>query len=227
MSFLRPRRVFGWLSIGILGIASVGEVALVSMQTWRGVASHFNETTPFDSSVFSLMGMLVSLIGVMTLLITVRSFVGVDAAPSLALAIRLGLVLTLVSQGVGVQMIAEGGNTFGQAGALKVPHALTLHAAQLLPALALVLAVSESAESRRVRIVGLGALGYGVVIVSTMVQTYAGRAPFDFGVVSSLLAIVGLVVLAASAVLALRGLFPHAHPPVSTPPGSVGPLVQG
>ena len=30
-------------------------------------------------------------------------------------------MLMLVSQAVGVQMIAEGGNTFGAAGALKVP----------------------------------------------------------------------------------------------------------
>ena len=119
------------------------------MQTWRGVASHFNESTPFDAGVFSLMGMLVMILGVMTVLITVWSFVRLDA-PSLRLAIRLGLVLMLVSQAVGVQMIVEGGNTFGSEGALKVPHALTLHAVQLLPALALVLLASEFTERRRV-----------------------------------------------------------------------------
>ena len=53
-------------------------------------------------------------------LITVWSFLRIDAPASLA-AIRAGLVLMLVSQAVGVQMIVEGGNTFGPAGAEAAP----------------------------------------------------------------------------------------------------------
>ena len=88
----------------------------------------------------------------------------------------------LVSQAVGVQMIAEGGNTFGAAGALKVPHAVTLHAVQVLPALAiLLLAAPELLERRRVAIVTVGAVGYASLIASTMVQTYGGLSPFDLG----------------------------------------------
>jgi hypothetical protein len=223
--FLRPRRGFGWLVIGLLALSSIAEVALISMQTWRGVASHFNETTAFDTSVFSAMGLLVTLVGIATAVITLRALLHLDAPPALALAIRLGLLLMLVSQGVGVQMIAEGGNTFGSAGALKVPHAFTLHAAQVLPALALVLSVSETAERRRVGIVGLGALGYAVLIASTMAQTYAGRAPLDLALASTALAALGLCLLGASVALALRALSSRVGPPVSTPP--VGPAVQG
>ena len=84
----------------------------------------------------------------------------------------------LVSQAVGVQMIVEGGNTFGAAGALKVPHAVTLHAVQVLPALAiLLLAAPELLERRRVAIVTVGAVGYASLIASTMVQTYGGLQP--------------------------------------------------
>ena len=227
LSFLRPSRWAGWTVVGILSVASLGEVFLISMQTWRGVASHFNESTPFDAGVFSLMGMLVMILGVMTVLITVWSFVRLDAPPSLRLAIRLGLVLMLVSQAVGVQMIVEGGNTFGSEGALKVPHALTLHAVQLLPALAIVLLASEFMERRRVELVGLGALGYAVIIASTMVQTYAGEAPLDLTPVSSALAVTGLLLLAASAVLALRGLATRTRSRVGPPPGTVGPAVPG
>jgi hypothetical protein len=227
MNFLRPRPLAGWLTIGVFGLASMGEVFLISMQTWRGVASHFNETTPFDESVFSAMGMLVSIVGLLTVIITVWSFVRLDAPASLAMAIRLGLVLMLVSQGVGVQMIVEGGNTFGSAGALKVPHAFTLHAVQVLPLLALVLLASESSERRRVKIVGLGAAGYAVLIASTMAQTYAGRAPLDLSVAAAVLAIIGVCLLAATAALALVGLTRRSRPPVGSPPsGSVGPAVQ-
>ena len=206
LGFLRPGRLAGWLVVGIFSIASLGEVFLISMQTWRGVPSHFNNTTAFDEAVFSTMGKLVLVVGVMTAVVTVWAFLRIDAPASLALAIRLGLVLMLVSQGVGVQMIAEGGNTFGSQGALKVPHAVTLHAVQVLPALALVLLVSDTPERRRVRIVGLGAVGYAVLIASTMVQTYAGRAPLDLTVATSALAAVGLALLVASAALALLGL---------------------
>jgi hypothetical protein len=206
VGFLRPGRLAGWLVVGIFSIASLGEVFLISMQTWRGVPSHFNNTTAFDEMVFSMMGTLVMVVGVMTAVVTVWAFLRIDAPASLALAIRLGLLLMLVSQGVGVQMIAEGGNTFGSQGALKVPHAVTLHAVQVLPALALVLLVTDTPERRRVRIVGLGAVGYAVLIASTMVQTYAGRAPLDLTVAASALAAVGLALLVASAVLALLGL---------------------
>ena len=217
LGFLRPSRLAGWLVVAVFSLASLGEVFLISMQTWRGVPSHFNETTAFDEMVFSAMGTLVLVVGVMTALITVWAIVRLDAPASLALAIRLGLVLMLVSQGVGVQMIAEGGNTFGSQGALKVPHAVTLHAVQVLPALALVLLASDTAERRRVRIVGLGATGYAVLIASTMLQTYTGRAPLDLTLASSALAGVGLALLVASAVLALLALAPRFRGARPTP----------
>lgn len=205
MSFLRPRTSVGWAVIGTFAVASLGEVVLISMQRWRGVASHFNESTAFDGAVFSAMGSLVTLLVLLTLIIAVWSFRAMDAPPSLAWAIRLGLVLLLVSQAVGVQMIAEGGNTFGAAGALKVPHAVTLHAIQVLPALALLAALAHAPERRALRVVALGAAGYGCLIASTMVQTYAGRRPLDLWLVTSGFALVGLGLLAASALVAVSG----------------------
>ena len=227
MTFLRIRKVTGWIVLGTLAVASVGEVFLISMQKWRGVASHFNEDTAFDESVFSMMGLLVLVVAVMTVFIAVRSFFPMDAPPSLAWAIRIGLVLMLVSQAVGVQMIIEGGNTFGAAGALKLPHAFTLHAVQVLPALAVVLSLSDVQERRRIEVVALGSVGYAGLIASTMVQTYAGRSPLDVSVLPSVLAIAGVALLATSAVIALLGLGARLRQPTSTsamdPPGSATP----
>jgi hypothetical protein len=217
MTFLRSGRVGGWIVVGAFAVASLLEVFLISMQTWRGVASHFNETTAFDGSVFSLMGMLVGVLVLVTFYVTVRSFVRMDAPPSLAWAIRLGLLLMLVSQGVGAQMIAEAGNTFGTAGALKVPHAVTLHAIQVLPALAILLLVARSTERRRLRIVASGAAGYAVLIASTMVQTYDGRGPLDLSPLTTMLALIGLAVLLTTGLVALRGLTTRNLPqPVSS-----------
>lgn len=80
------------------------------------------------------------------------------------------------------------------------------YAVQVLPALALVLSLSHSTERRRVEVVALGATGYACLIASTMAQTYDGRRPLDLGVVAGILALIGLGLLAASALIALRGL---------------------
>jgi hypothetical protein len=201
--------VTGWVVAAALGIASLGEVFLISMQKWRGVASHFNEDTVFDETVFSWMGILVGVVLLVTVFVTIRSFMRTDAPRSLAWAIRLGLLLMLVSQGVGVSMIVEGGNQFGAAGSLKVPHAFTVHAVQVLPALALLLGLSRSSEDRRLRIVVLGAAGYAGLVAATMIQTYGGRAPLDAGLASSAVALTGLLLLGTSGLIALRGLSPR------------------
>jgi hypothetical protein len=107
---------------------------------------------------------------------------------------------------------------------LKVPHAVTLHAVQVLPALALVLGLSAFTERRRLRIVALGASGYAVLIGSTMVQTYDGRGPLDLSFLTSVLALIGLGLLAASAVIALRGIAPRLG---STPPPILGSPTAG
>lgn len=214
---LRVRRATGWGVIGVLAVSSVGEVVLVSMQKWRGVPSHFNESTDFNAMVFSLMGMLVALIAIMTVVVTIRSLASTDVPPSLAWSIRAGLVLMLVSQAVGVQMIIEEGNTFGAEGALKVPHAFTLHVVQVLPALALLLLVSDLTERRRLQIVGLGAVGYGALIASTLLQAYGGRSPLDLDATSTVLAVVGIGLLAVCGFIALRAV-------VTRPPATPTPM---
>jgi hypothetical protein len=213
VGMLRTRKATGWVILGTLSVASVLEVFLITMQRWRGVPSHFNESTSFDSAVFSAMGSLVTLVALMSIVIAIRSFGRMEAPASMAWAIRIGLVLMLVSQAVGVQMIAEGGNTFGAAGALKVPHAFTLHALQVLPALALLLVIAEFTERQRLEIVALGGIGYGALIASTMVQTYAGLPPTELGTLATALAASGVVVLVVVVGVTLRGVAHHLHPP--------------
>ncbi|MCZ7456230.1 hypothetical protein [Streptomyces sp. WMMC940] len=43
-----PVRRWGWLPASLLGTGSVVEVALITMQRWRGEASHFNQKPAFD-----------------------------------------------------------------------------------------------------------------------------------------------------------------------------------
>ena len=85
------------------------------------------------------------------------------------------------------------------------------------PALALLLLLSETAERHRVRVVALGTAGYVVLIASTLLQTYQGRAPLDPGPVVTVLALIGLALLAASGLIAIRGLTSTLHRPTPTP----------
>jgi hypothetical protein len=109
----------------------VAELALIDMQQWRGVASHFNTATPFDAGVFRLMGLLITAAAVIILVWTVRLFRTAPAAGwEMVWAARLGMVALNVGNLIGAVMAAS------QITALKPAHGIALHAIQALPVLA-------------------------------------------------------------------------------------------
>jgi hypothetical protein len=210
LSFLPRRRRLGWLLAGSLGVASVAEVFLITMQRWRGMPSHFNEATAFDAAVFNAMGVMVAVAALVIGAVTVWSFTSPRAAPSMAVAIRVGLVLLVAGQLLGGAIIANGmgkseaqaiaaGSTFGAAGGMKVPHAVSLHAVQLLPVLAWLLGFSGWAERRRTRVVLVAAAGYLGLFAVTVVQTFSGVPTLELAA--------GIAVLLVASVLALAGPF--------------------
>lgn len=108
-SRLRLRPLVSWLLFGALSAAFVLEAFLVTLQAWRGVPSHFNTATPFDSLVFSAMGMTVAVIVVVIVSLAVLSFTAAKpGAPALTLAIRTAMVLLVAGQVLGVAIIAVG-----------------------------------------------------------------------------------------------------------------------
>jgi hypothetical protein len=101
LCYLPRRRRLGWLLAGVLGVAGVVEVLLITMQRWRGMPSHFNEASAFDTAVFRSMGGLVAMVGLAIVTMTVWSFTSLRATPSMAVAVRVGLVLLVASQLLG------------------------------------------------------------------------------------------------------------------------------
>jgi hypothetical protein len=211
--FLDLRRQAGWLLLGSLGVASALEVAWVTLQAWRGVPSHFAREG-VDEALFIAAGISIAVVGVALVVVTVLAFRRLVAPPSMALAIRVGLILLLVGQGLGGAIIANGTvidrpplevdlAVFGSAGAMKVPHAAALHAVQVLPVLAWLLARTQPSERRRTQVVAIGALGYGALVAASTVQTFSGRGPLDLSLLGALLAVAGVSVLAASFAVAL------------------------
>ena len=220
MTFLPRRRLLGWLLALSLGVASILEVGLITMQRWRGVPSHFNAATSFDSTVFILMGAMVSVVATVIVAITVWSIVELKAPATLRLAIRAGLFLLIIGQGLGGVIIAVGGsqatgpastNTvfgpqgvlLGAAGVLKEPHGIALHAIQVLLFLAWLTLFTSWSEHRRLTVVAVATAGYSLLLLVIAGQAFTGRVAFDLNLLTlaALAASVALLVGAYGAVV--------------------------
>lgn len=189
MSYLPKQVRRNWWLLGILGVAELTTVVLVTMQQWRGAASHFNfGTTPFNAIVAG--SIIVTTIPVATIitLITVQTFRKMRAPSSLLWAIRIGLVLMLVSFAFGffnaiyarLQFVYATGlaqEIWGEAGVLKIPHGVALHAFQILGVAAWLLQFVNWPEQRRLRVVGIIAGGCSGLITVGAVQTFRGLGP--------------------------------------------------
>jgi hypothetical protein len=206
-------------------VADTSEVVWVSMQRWRGVASHFNNDTTLDGLLFGVMGgVAVTVAATVILATTVLAFTVMRATPSMALAIRAGLLILLVAQAVGGWMIQHGVEasgqglrtgltTFGAAGVMKVPHAVAMHGIQVLSVLAWLLSFAALGERRRLVLVRAAALGYVTLVAVSVMQTAAGVAPFDLGVAAAVLYLLGVALLASAFALALLALREPAAAP--------------
>jgi len=207
-----------WLLLGPLALADTAEVAWVAVQRWRGVASHFNFATTADTALFLGGAAAIAVTVTVIVALTVLAFTNMRAAPSMAVAVRAGLVILLVAQGVGGWMIGHGVGpasdgvtagltTFGPAGVMKVAHAVVMDAIQVLPALAWLLGFAALPERRRVGLVWAATVGYGALVAVSVAQTAAGLAPLDIGVATAALSLLGVALLGAAfgaALLALR-----------------------
>jgi hypothetical protein len=211
-SFLPRHRWRQWLLAGTFAVGATGDVVLITMQRWRGVPSHFNDATPFDAAVLMGMAVSVGLVATAIVVLTVWSFVSLRAPASVALAIRAGLLLLVAGQALGGAIVANGDRmldaggdpaTFGAAGAMKVPHSVALHAVQVLPVLALLIAFSPWTERRRRWLVRVGVAGYAGLTAVSVLQTYGGRAPLDLAPVRGGLLVGSLLLLAGAFAAAL------------------------
>ena len=214
-----------WLLLGPLAVADAYEVVWVAVQRCRGVVSHFNFDTSLDTGLSLAGGVAIAVTVTVTLILTVLAFTAIQATPSMTLAIRAGLLILLVAQAVGGWMIQHGVGpasdgattgltTFGVAGVMKVPHAVAIHAIQVLPTLAWLLSFTTLGERRRVTLMGIAILGYVALVVVSLIQTAAGMAPLDVGVVAVVLYLLGVGLLGVAfltALLTFRKPLPRAH----------------
>jgi hypothetical protein len=104
------------------------ELVLITGQVVRGRASHFNNETLFDNAVYTLMGLSITVVWVLTLILSIilmRSEIR-DAAQRWA--IRTGTVISLAGAAFGPVMAYPTGAQFAEMRAGGHPSALGAHA---------------------------------------------------------------------------------------------------
>lgn len=208
----RPRAVL----LVAFSAACVLETALVSLQAWRGMPSHFNIETPFDASVARTLAA-----GGVTLVLTIfaLTLIAFRTDPtvpiSLRVAVRLGLIALLGAQIVGAGMIAKGMGlvfagdpraAYAAGGMLKPTHAVAMHAIQALLGLAWLLSFIAWSERRRVGVVLIAAIGYGIVAGVVAVANVNGLGPLHLPLAMAVPLAVGVLLLIGTSGLVLVGV---------------------
>ncbi|MFE8940346.1 hypothetical protein ACFYNX_23015 [Streptomyces sp. NPDC007872] len=168
LSLLPRGRRTGWWAGTVIAVASAVEMALITLQVVRGTQSHFNRATPFDDTVFQIMGGTVVVLWLGALVIALLLLRARILDRAMAWTVRLSSLIALAGAGVGFLMVRptpeqlatddppivgahgvgapDGGPSMpvtGWAttgGDLRVAHFFGVHALQLLPLVLLVLA---------------------------------------------------------------------------------------
>ncbi|KAA3642767.1 MAG: hypothetical protein DWQ07_19770 [Chloroflexi bacterium] len=222
MHYMPTRQRLGAILNWAIAIGFYVEVILIDMQTWRGVPSHFNFSTAFDSAVFGTMGFFINVVGLAILVLTVMSFIWLKGSPTIKWAIRIGLILLLVSQVFGNLIVSNGvprsidfetgeyayneaapPSIYDLSGLMKLPHFFAMHGIQTLPALALLMFFTGWDERRRMNTLLIAALGYIALTTIVTVQVFRGLAPFDLDTVSLAMHLLSLVLIGLPFLLAL------------------------
>jgi hypothetical protein len=223
----RPR-LAGVLSWTLL-VSSTVEVALITMQAWRGRASHFNTLATGDALVFAAMGIMVGFMSLCLLTVFVWSLVEPPRDRLVRLAVVAGMALVVSGLGIG-QWIVELGNDFvethravpdtvlyGRHGVVKFPHAVAFHGIQVFIVAAVALRRGVLAEAARRRVLRLVVWSYAAALVLASAQTVTGHAPLEPSPWSLGLAL-SLATMAAALVRVVRGLpsgRDRSHSPVA------------
>jgi hypothetical protein len=147
--YLMARRkviIYSW----VLVITLLIEIIIISFQAARGQRSHFNNSTPFNSILFGIMGLSITIFVLWTIYICILFFLQKEfnLSKTYLLSIRLGLVLFILFAMEGFVIVGNAGHTVGAPdgsaglpfvnwsttyGDLRVSHFLGMHALQIVP----------------------------------------------------------------------------------------------
>ncbi len=193
----------------IFATAILTEVGLITGQTWRGRASHFNNSNRTDASIAGAIDILILLLTLQALNLTIRVMRPIRSGlrpRDEVLALRLGLLLFLLGCGLGLWTLIHGRlramegldpTLIGERGVMKFPHGLPIHALQVLPLMSWLMHYVGVREDSRVHMIITSASGFLLLTSYGMGQTLRGKARFEIGPISAVILVVSVGLIAA------------------------------
>lgn len=104
LSLLSRRQRLGWWLGTVIAGALTTEIVIIVGQAARGRQSHFNNQTPLDTILYSVMGATIAVVWMCTLVLAVLLLIQRLPDRANALAVRLGLLVGLGGMMVGFLM---------------------------------------------------------------------------------------------------------------------------
>lgn len=182
--------------------AMCAEVGLITLQRWRGVASHFNRSTVVDAAIDTAMTLFITVFTLYATMLTVRCFVDLRAKRDMQLAWRSGFLFLIISCAIGfvillhgIFQLQQGGNPelVGTAGVTKFPHGVVIHVLQILPVFVVILRKAGVPEDKRLQAVHWLNIAFLLLLTFAVLQTLAGRGRTDVNDITA--AILGAALL--------------------------------
>jgi len=180
------------LATTVVGGAMAIEIALITTQAARGVASHFNDSTALDEGIYVVMGVTITISSAVVAYVLWEVLRRPpDLAPAYLWGIGLGMFVFVLASFEGWLMVSQGSHAVGAAtdgpglpllnwsvtgGDLRVAHFVGLHALQVLPLTGYVAATWDRLSPRgSLLTVAVVAMLYSGFTVVTFVQAMAGH----------------------------------------------------
>lgn len=181
----RFKSTCGWL----VSISLVLEVLLITVQQWRGQASHFNRSTPLDGVIDWVMLILIVIAFLGIMYFFIKSMGVLTTSCDQVVALRSGMLFLVISCLIGFAISTHGyfqieaglsPEVYGERGVAKFPHGVTIHALQLLPAVAWSLRQIGCTLSCRLAVIRWLSASFGFQLLFASYQTLHGHARFEF-----------------------------------------------
>lgn len=168
-------------------ISTIVELVLITLQSARGVQSHFNQSSALDGAIYSIMGMFIfPMIPVSIWMDKKFRLLGSKLDPRILTAVRFSLWIFAIASVVGVFMSArlahavgvpDGGpglpivNWSTNGGDIRIAHFVGIHSLQILPLFAF-LTIKQSWNVLSVKIVSIG---YAILVGAVFANAMLGR----------------------------------------------------
>jgi hypothetical protein len=206
---LPRRRRLAWWAGTVSAVFLAVEMIIIGGAAAAGNTSHFNVSTPLAASLWSVMAVSIVIVWLAALLVALLLFRAPLGDPARSLAIRAGLIVALIGMGLAFLMTSPtgdqinsfqgiaGAHTVGrpdggpglpvlgwstEAGDLRVPHFVGMHALQLIPLAALLLELGARripllrAARMRLGLIWILVVSYLGILAILTVQALAGQS---------------------------------------------------